>query len=76
MRRAIVCISLWEAHKDKNNFAEPYTFDPERFFSGDYSLDQYAPFGLDQHRYPAADIVIRLAATFAEMFTAERGRSA
>lgn len=74
-RGAVVWISLWEAHKDKANFSAPYTFDPDRFMSGDYELNQYAPFGLDHHRCPAADIVIRLAATFTEMFGTEQKRS-
>jgi len=61
-----VRICVWEGHKDPEAFPQPFKFDPDRFVSGSYAIDQYAPFGLDKHRCVAADLVVRLAALFVE----------
>jgi len=57
---------LWEAHKRDDPFECPMHFHPDRFVQHDYSIDQYAPFGLDQHRCIAADIVVMMATLFVD----------
>lgn len=57
---------LWEAHKDKDNFPCPMDFDPNRFLNHEFQMQQFAPFGIDQHRCVASEFVVRLATLFIE----------
>ncbi len=65
-------VCLWEAHKDPKTFACPFQFDPERFRQDEFTLDQFAPFGLDQHRCVSSEYVIALASLFVEELAAAR----
>ena len=60
----VVRVCLWEGHKDEGTFAEPFTFQPERFLEQDFGLDQFAPFGLDKHRCIGADLTMALTSIF------------
>ncbi len=64
-----VRICLWEAHKNESNFPDSLSFKPERFLDKQPGLDQFAPFGVDQHRCVAADSVVRLGTLFVEEFS-------
>lgn len=64
-----VRICLWEAHKNESYFPGSLSFRPERFLDKQPGMDQFAPFGVDQHRCVAADIVVRLATLFVEEFS-------
>lgn len=57
---------LWEGHKDETVFPEPFKFDPDRFIGKTYSIEEYAPFGLDKRRCVGADLVVALTTIFAE----------
>ena len=63
-------VCLWEAHKDPKSFPCPFQFDSERFRKAQFTLDQFAPFGLDQHRCVASEYVIALASLFVEELAA------
>ena len=63
-KHAYVRICLWEAHKSEETFSDPFTFNPQRFGENDYSIKQFAPFGLDQHRCPMANPVVQMGAQF------------
>jgi len=59
-------VCVWEGHKNPKIFPDPFRFQPERFLCRKYSLDEYAPFGLDKRRCIAADFVVKLSAMFVE----------
>jgi cytochrome P450 len=59
-------VCIWEGHKNPNVFPDPFRFDPERFVRHTFSLEEYAPFGLDKRRCIAPDFVVRLSAMFVE----------
>jgi cytochrome P450 len=60
-------ICVWEGHKNPNVFPNPFRFDPERFVGRNYSLEDYAPFGLDKRHCIASNFVVALSATFVEV---------
>jgi cytochrome P450 len=66
-----VRLCLWEPHKFAHPFSEPFKFDPERFINNTYGIEQYAPFGLDQHRCPAGDLVVELSSLFIQNLVRE-----
>jgi cytochrome P450 len=70
-RFSSVRLCLWESHKAAETFAEPFAFNPDRFLDGVVTGDQYAPFGLDQHICPVADINIQLSALFVRILAAQ-----
>lgn len=55
---------LWEGHKDPKTFPDPYAFNPDRFIGHTYTIEQYAPFGVDRRRCVGADLVISLSMLF------------
>jgi unspecific monooxygenase len=57
-------VCVWEGHKNPNIFPDPFRFDPERFVGRTYSLEEYAPFGLDKRHCIASDFVVALSALF------------
>lgn len=59
-----VRLCLWESHKEESSFAEPFHFDPNRFFAGEPTADQFSPFGLDSHHCPLADASIAMSTAF------------
>lgn len=61
-----VRLCLWESHKLPNAFPEPFEFKPERFLDRNYTLDQYAPFGLGKHQCPFGEVAIRMSKLFLE----------
>jgi cytochrome P450 len=61
-----VRVCVWEGHKNPNVFPEPFRFDPERFVDHTYSIEEYAPFGLDRWRCIASDFVVTISAMFVE----------
>jgi cytochrome P450 len=63
-----VRICLWEAHKDTENFENPFSFDPERLFNTAFNGDQFCPFGMGHHQCPAADATVQLATLFIEVY--------
>ncbi len=63
-RDTYVRLCLWEAHHEPATFVKPFDFNPERFMRESYGRDQFAPFGLDHHLCPLADIAIRLGVVF------------
>jgi cytochrome P450 len=65
-KRTSIRVCVWEGHKNPNVFADPFRFDPERFISHTYSLEEYAPFGLDKRHCIASDFVVTLSAMFIE----------
>jgi cytochrome P450 len=61
-----VSILTRETHRDPVVFPEPDRFRPDRFLERRYSSDEYAPFGLGEHRCIAASLVVAVAAMFVE----------
>ena len=59
-------VCVWEGHKNPNVFPDPFRFDPERFVGHAYSLEEYAPFGMDKRHCIASDFVVTLSAMFIE----------
>jgi unspecific monooxygenase len=70
-RNTVVRACLWEGHKDPRIFADPFAFDPGRFMERAWSIDEFAPFGLDKHRCIAADFVIAISTMFVEIVLSE-----
>ena len=68
---AALRLCLWEPHKFDDPFTDPFNFNPNRFLDENYSIEQYAPFGLDQHRCPAGDMVIALSSLFVHTLVRE-----
>ena len=66
-----VRVCLWESHKDPAIFPDPFRFDPDRFLGRTYSIEEFAPFGLDKKRCIGADMVIQLSARFVERMARE-----
>ena len=66
-----VRLCLWESHKSEEVFADPFTFDPERFLSGDISKVQFSPFGLDQHHCPMSGTAIAMSEIFIRVLARE-----
>jgi cytochrome P450 len=66
-KRTVVRACLWEGHKDAQVFADPFKFDPDRFLTRDYDMEEFAPFGLDKRRCIAADFVVKASAAFVEI---------
>jgi len=62
-----VRLCLWESHKSSESFADPFTFDPDRFIHRHPSKDQYSPFGLGKHSCPFAHISTNMSAIFIKM---------
>ena len=58
---------LWEGHKNKDVFPDPFKFDPDRFLGRKYKIEEYAPFGLDKTRCVGADLVVDVSAMFIEI---------
>ena len=62
--RLRVCI--WEGHKDKTAFPDPFTFDPSRFLGQRHGPQKFAPFGLGQHHCVGASLVVGLSTLFVQ----------
>jgi len=60
---ALVRICLWEAHNLESSFAEPFTFNPERF-AGEVPKAAYSPFGLDAYGCPFQTTSTQLSEAF------------
>jgi cytochrome P450 family 138 len=65
-KNTVFRVCVWEGHKDPNVFPDPFRFDPERFISRAYSLEEYAPFGMDKRHCIASDFVVTLSSMFVE----------
>lgn len=61
-----VSIMMRESHGDPQVFAEPERYRPCRFQERGFSLDEYAPFGIDEHQCIARTMVRRLGTMFVE----------
>jgi cytochrome P450 len=59
-------VCVWEGHKNPNVFPDLFRFDPERFVGHAYSIEEYAPFGMDKRRCIASDFVVTLSTMFTE----------
>jgi cytochrome P450 len=70
-RATRVRVCLWEPHKDPDTFPDPFHFDPGRFLGKSYTIDQFAPFGLDKKRCIGADLVVELSARFVDRVVRE-----
>ena len=57
-------ICMWEAHKDRDRFAQPFRFDPTRFLSNPPGKNSFSPFGLDTHQCPFSSFAVSLASSF------------
>ena len=61
-----VSVLLRESHGDPDTFAQPQRYCPHRFVDRQYKVEQYAPFGIDEHRCIADTFVVEIAAAFVE----------
>jgi cytochrome P450 len=61
---SLVRLCLWESHKDPQVFPDPFTFNPQRFLDNQFSLDEYAPFGVGSHRCPMGGLAIQISRLF------------
>ena len=67
----VVRACLWEGHKDPRVFTDPFAFEPNRFVDRSWSIEEFAPFGLDKHRCIAAEFVVSVSALFIEVLLSE-----
>ena len=63
-KSATVRVCLWESHKSPDAFSDPLRFDPIRFLTTPPTSEDFAPFGLDHHRCPFADMSIKMGIVF------------
>ena len=63
----ILRVCLWEGHKDPEVFPDPFRFCPDRFIGRNYTIEEFAPFGLDKRRCIAGDLVMALSSIFIEI---------
>jgi cytochrome P450 len=63
-RNTYVRLCLWESHHDAETFDQPFEFKPDRFLHSSIGGERFAPFGLDHHLCPLAEITIRLGVIF------------
>ncbi|MGE3958425.1 MAG: cytochrome P450 [Vicinamibacterales bacterium] len=63
---AFVKIPLREVHQDPHVFDDPERFDPWRFIGRSYAADEYAPFGLSEHRCLGSHLVMKVATLLVE----------
>ena len=70
-RFSSVRLCMWESHKAPEAFAEPFAFKPDRFLNRGVTRDQYAPFGMDHHICPLAEINIQLSTLFVQILAAQ-----
>ena len=61
---ATIRVCLWESHKSPDIFPEPFRFDPQRFLTQPPTGEQFAPFGLDNHRCPFGDMSVKMCVVF------------
>jgi len=62
----MVRVAIWAAHKDPNNFDEPFRFNPDRFIDSGSTKDIFAHLGIGKHRCLGADWVITMTAMLVE----------
>ncbi len=62
-------IGIRENNRDPETFDRPTEFDPDRFLGKEYSLEEYAPFGLFRHNCIGA----AFASTVGRIFVTELG---
>lgn len=67
----LVRLCVQESHRNPEVFADPDTFDPNRFRGCSYSRREYSPFGIGRH----ACIGEAIARTVGRLFVEEVGRS-
>jgi len=60
----LVRLCMWESHHDTQQFNAPLRFDPLRFVPSTTKLGDFAPFGLDRHKCPVADVATSIGITF------------
>ncbi len=63
-KNTMVRICMWEAHKSEDVFEQPFEFAPERFLNKSYGIDQFSPFGIDQHQCPFGAVSMILSRAF------------
>ena len=61
-----VRVLMRETHQNPDVFAEPSRFNPCRWVGKTYAADDYAPFGIGEHRCIVGSMVVRLCALFVE----------
>lgn len=59
-------VSLRESHRDADTFPSPDEYKPCRFATQKYGADEYAPFGIGEHRCIAGSHVIRVGTWLVE----------
>lgn len=64
---SVVWVGIWEGHKDASVFPDPFRFDPDRFMTRQYELDQYTPFGMDHRRCLGSDIALGTSRCFVDV---------
>jgi cytochrome P450 len=70
-RGSWVCTLLRETHRDPNVFPEPDAYRPHRFLERAYTLDEYAPFGLDEHQCIGRFLNLKVGAMLVETLAKE-----
>ena len=45
-------------------FPDPFRFNPQRFLDKQFSLDEFAPFGVGSHRCPVGSLSTQICALF------------
>ncbi len=61
---AVVRICLWEAHKDADNFDNPFSFDADRYLNTTFERGPVLPVRMGHHQCPAADTTLFFSVPF------------
>lgn len=60
----LVRIGIRESHRDKDIFADPNAFNPDRFCTSPYGSNQYSPFGIQQKSCVGKGLTLWIAQGF------------
>lgn len=63
-RNWLVRICTRDGHRDSNTFADPHTFNPERFSSRTFTTEEYSPLGMGAHSCIGGQVIDALGSAF------------
>ena len=60
----LVRICIRDGHRDSDTFADPHTFNPERFLNRSFKREEYSPLGIGAHSCVGGQVIDALGSAF------------